>query len=411
MKWLMVLGLGAAGGVAYYVHKQRVDAEVRRVMAQMPVPAPADVRSVITEAVFTPTVPAGDAKPPFKTGDYVDGPRGDDWRADATVPGDESIEQETNNPDEDLDEDLAAFAAAPGDGVPEEEWGDPQALDEMEFADETEIAEEPGWGDPDLTPTQMPNITEAPEGGINAPNPNAGSIISKIGKLGKPKPKSPTPASKPTAKGGLTSRVTRFARLTKGKTSAAKTLDATNSIADLPWLRDRESIEPGFVRQLVTLANSTGGDVDRLAAVIYGRSKFNPQNQKQLTETGKTGYGLFGWPDPNVKSMTGIAQVLGPLKNSILTRPWLASDPALIVLVPYMSNGTLKEGAFAGRSDGVVVVRQPNVDISAHATTLDEALWPRIGHWDKDGNGEVTVGDIRRSFYKVLDGVTARVPA
>lgn len=215
-------------------------------------------------------------------------------------------------------------------------------------------------------------------------------------------------------------------------------MDSTNSLPDLAGLRAHEYAEPGFVRAIIETTRSVGGDPDRVAAVMLKRSKFDPGHVTgKLTETGKPGYGLMGWSsneaypvgpngailDPNapasasvadgpsirLRDMTGLQQIRSALVKLFTTRPYLARDPSLMVLVPYET--WINVAGLVGRADKTVVVRQPNVDIISHARTPDEEMWPRIGHWDKNKDGIVTLGDIRHPFYNILDKVGGRVPA
>lgn len=276
-------------------------------------------------------------------------------------------------------------------------------------------------------------------------NKNSGATVAKKGAApaapGQPSPSQPSkdpgyagPAQAPVAKETPAQQTGRLTKPTKLRPiravkPAAKAapeapqaqqvvLDASNSLPALSGLANRESLEPGFVKLLIQTVVDHAGNPDRVAAVMARRSKFAPSNVGKLLETGSKGYGLMGWlkddafvaPDNKVKAiseMNGQEQIQSALVKLFNDRPWLATDPALIVLIPY--EGWLKPGFGAGRSDKVVVVEQPNVDIIAHAQTKDEALWPRLGHWDKNKDGIVTLGDIRRSFYDVLKSTEGRI--
>lgn len=217
-------------------------------------------------------------------------------------------------------------------------------------------------------------------------------------------------------------------------------------LPDVPGLRERERLEPGFSQALMDVIRETGANGDRLAAYISLRSKFDPA-AKDKSATGlsnwKGGVGLLGFQgskratalskdyldaggdlaaymeyEPNaseyVRSMTGIQQVKGPLRDVLLKHPAFAQDPALHILGPFFGNTEdlpgdppkWDETAMMTAPDSTILIEQPykSIDPMAHATAWDEQTWPELGNFDRNKDGVVTLGDIRNRYYATLSG-------
>lgn len=361
MRWWMIAGgLGGAAGVLYLVHRNSGPTVAAKLSVAPAPPAPVPAPPVDASAVaVTPNA----AEP---------APEDDAAEADEADEADTAV-------DDEIDEELLRAAA-------EEELAQDEALQAQEPEVTSSAADEWSWPDDGapVAPTQLPGT---------APGPSSVKTKPKRPKSkAKPKAPSPTQTQAPAPKKRLTRSL--------GSLTDLGQMTETNSIAAVPGIK---SMDKSSLRALLQTVQAYGGNVDRMAAVISRRSKFNPGFIGNLKESGKTGYGLMGWPHP--VSATAKDQIVVDLANTLQKHPWLASDPALIVLQPWMDQGWIKQGAFAGRSDGVLVVEQPYVDIAAHAPTQAEAMWPRLGNWDTDGDGRVTVGEIRNYFYDLLNGV------
>lgn len=229
-------------------------------------------------------------------------------------------------------------------------------------------------------------------------------------KPAKPKDKPKAPPKAPVAPISLTKKL----KSTKAKSSVLK---PAISLPSLPWLRDRENAEPGFMQAIVDLANEFGGNADRIAAYMSKRSDFNPEEKMKCpTYPGgritafRCGFGIWGFVDKDLSNgakasnlpgaLGGIAQVTGPLRELFARYPKLASDPAAHVLLHVSPE-------WIGKPDDTIVVKQPYW--SPFATTQDEHLWQELGDMDKSGNGVVTMGELRAVYYDRLKQYTDRM--
>jgi hypothetical protein len=160
---------------------------------------------------------------------------------------------------------------------------------------------------------------------------------------------------------------------------------ASGSVPDLPGLREREALEPGFIATFLWVVQQTSADGDRLAALISEESGFNPQARNPNGATGFLQWlvryaPVSGYTTDQLYAMTGIQQ-LAAVMNTIVADPAYKTDPAM---------------AGGGWSPSL-----PDSAIVLAAGTSAEA---QNSGYDKAGKGYVTAGDVRSAVYGPLNG-------
>lgn len=159
-----------------------------------------------------------------------------------------------------------------------------------------------------------------------------------------------------------------------------------DSLPDVAGLKEREALEPGYMRALLDAAESIGWDQERadyLAAVVSFESGHRPDARNPLSDAS----GLIQWlpstspvqPVAALRQMTAIAQL--PLVASHFgARPVAPRDIYMRVFYP----------AAAGKSDAHVLFESPSL-----AYRQNQGL-------DASKKGYVTAGDARGQIDRRL---------
>lgn len=163
----------------------------------------------------------------------------------------------------------------------------------------------------------------------------------------------------------------------------------------LPWvggLLEREAKEPGFCRALIEVIAETRSEGDRLCALISEECGFNPNLPPNpigavgLIQWLPAYAPLFGATAAEIAKMTGIQQVRGPLRTTLLRRSAEGrADPAMAGW-----------GNSAGAPDAKVIatVQAPYPELAPSA-----AFYKLNAIYDLDHDGDIEAGELREFVY------------
>jgi hypothetical protein len=168
------------------------------------------------------------------------------------------------------------------------------------------------------------------------------------------------------------------------------------SLFDFPGLRKRDTLEPGFARELAAMAQSLGLDPNALAAVMQLESGFDPAARND--SSGATGLiqflpstaAGFGTSSPSLMRMSAIAQLeyvrkfYQPLAHAI--RPGEVGDYYMATFMP----------AFVGAPAQTVL------------STQGHPIYDQNRGLDIDHDGTLTVSDVTRTIEQVYAAAEAR---
>ncbi len=168
------------------------------------------------------------------------------------------------------------------------------------------------------------------------------------------------------------------------KKAATTSALESDSLPDVPGLRDREAKEPGFVAALLKLIRETGANGDRLAAIMSEESQFNPQatnpeHAAGLLQWMPSEVHLVGATTEQILAMTATEQ-LELVRKTIAVDPAYKTDPAMA-----------GAGLPTTHADSDVL------------WTSDQLAYKQNSGYDRAKKGHITAGDIRSAVYGRLD--------
>lgn len=206
-----------------------------------------------------------------------------------------------------------------------------------------------------------------------------------------PKP-APFPGFDPNPKKGQVAQETPSQVLSK---IAVNIFRPRLTVASFPGAKQIEASEPGFFQALKRLCDDTGAPFYKLCAYMSWRSGFNPSHSPGGLMGLETSQwpGVFGasWTPDSIPSMSGIAQVEGPIRALFTAYPNAAKGPALFILGPALAE------KYSGKSGTIAVWSKVWVNDDTDPAQM------MFSEFDRDKNGVTTLKDIRDTGYQYLN--------